>query len=101
MLYKNKKGQAVGELKEDGVFRKRVDSTKHYMKIMSGYGLDKSILDSLQEKECVKIKIMEDDKKVYEIALPDFLNHAVERDFGHGKQMFCSLKFFTCIVSLQ
>lgn len=97
MIYKNQKGQIAGELGEDTAFRKKVDSKKHYMKIMSGYGIDTDILDSLKEDGCTKIKLLENSISVYEIPLDDFVEHSVERDFGHGKQSFCSLKFFTKI----
>ncbi len=95
LQYTNAKKQIVGELGQDSVFRKRVNSLKHFMKQMSGYGLDKKIVSSLKEKECIKIKILEDGTKLYEIFLEDFIKHGVERDYGHGLQVFCSLKYFT------
>lgn len=94
MWYTNKKGQKVGELK-DGIFRKKVSGSKHLLKMMDAWGIDKYIVEELkkQEVEEIRIKDIETDS-VYKTSLDVFLGHSVERNFGAGEQLFLSRKFF-------
>lgn len=94
MLFHNTKQQVVGELKE-GIFRKKVYGSKHLLKLMDAWGIDSSIIRHLQLEKAtqVRIKDMETDT-VYAISLDDFMLHSVERDYGAGKQLFVSRKFF-------
>lgn len=93
--YKNNRGQFCGWLSEDKIYRKEVDSRKHKMNIMDGYGIDKRIVDDLRNDLCTEIRIKETDlHRILHISMEDFLEHSVLRNFD-GEQLFVSLKYFT------
>lgn len=95
MLFRNEKGQRVGELK-DGVYRKIVSGSKHLQKNMDAWAIDSKIVDTLIKEDAQEIRIKDSETdNVYMIPVSEFISHSVERNFGFGKQMFVSRKFFT------
>ena len=72
-----------------GTFRKQVNSTKHKLRVINGYGIDKDVVTRLAELECHEIRIKErDTERIYTISFDDFVRGAVERNLGHSPQLF-------------
>lgn len=91
MLYRNYKGQIVGELKGD-YYYKDVDSRKHFMYKFNGYGIDKHIIKQLSEAECKGIYIREKDTgDIYFVDMATFVANAVEQSY-QTIQLFINIK---------
>lgn len=96
----NNNGKLAGTLK-DGIYRKKVDSVKHKMRMFNAYGIDKKIMLQLKELGCEEIRIKEvDTERVLSARMDDFLNNGIERSFD-GDQVFLPVKFFTNINDKQ
>jgi hypothetical protein len=93
--YRNKKGYVIGTLK-DGKFRKKVVKDRHLFKIFDAWGIDSQVVEDLKKEKTEEIRILETTEDVvYSVPLEQFIEHSVEKDFGDGKQLFVSRKFFT------
>lgn len=93
--YKNHKGQFCGWLSDDKIYRKEVDPSKHKLKIMEAYGIDKRIMDDLRNELCTEIRIRESPSgRILSISFDDFLEKSVLRNF-ETEQLFVSIKYFT------
>ncbi len=93
--YKNKRGQMIGWLSDDKVFRKKVNFNKHFFFKLNSWALDKNVVDDLTQMDCVEIRLKDTkDGTIYSIALEVFLQAAVEDDYGHGKQYFVREKYW-------
>ena len=93
MIFKNKKGQIVGGLK-DGDFRKQVKLSKHLFRLFDGWGIDASVIETLGENDCKEIRILDTESStVYKVDFEGWLKHKVDRDF-ETPQQFVSRKFF-------
>lgn len=80
-FYTNDKGQRVGNLYK-GVFRKEVKKSKHLMRNMNGYGLDKSIVEALSLEGCKEIRILDTDSQVvHSVAFATFKEKGVSIDY--------------------
>ena len=89
----NPKGKVCGWW-TDGIYRKRVDPSKHLLKIMDAYGIEENIVQELKNLGTNEIRIMETDTcRVLSIPFDGFLKNGVTRNF-ESKQMFVSRKFF-------
>ena len=62
----------VGEL-TDGIFIKKVNRKKHYLRVAKGYAIQKSVVEMLIENDCKEIKIVENKNRVLSIAMDTFL----------------------------
>ncbi len=94
--YKSSKGQVVGSLTDTKVYKKRVHLSRHLLKIMDAWGIDSEIVKMIQKEGCKEIETIDvENNVVYRISFDDFMAKQVERDFGAGKQMFVSRKFWT------
>lgn len=92
-IFKNQKGQKIGWLDEHGVFRKVVSSSRHRLKVMDAWGIDKRVVDEL-DGSCKEIKIKDDETGiVYHCTFETFKEIGVLRDFV-GEQVFLPLKYF-------
>ena len=90
----NDKGQICGYILQDGIYRKKVNSKKHRMRLLDGYGIDERIVKKIKDL-VPEIRILETDtNNIYSISMSDFLEHSVVRNF-EGEQRFCSVKYFT------
>lgn len=92
-------GKRIGWYKpEQKIYRKTVDKNKHLLKIMDAWGIQSTVIDELKDLGCEEIRIKEtQEEEVYSIGFETFMYHAVERDFGAGKQRFVSRKFFDTV----
>ena len=88
LKYQNK---VIGEL-ENGVFHKKVSDNKHLMKIYDAYGID---AQAFREHLLNAKIVIESESGIYESDAKTFQEKGIERDFGYGKQIFLSRKFFT------
>ena len=71
----------------NGVFTKKV-SSKHYMKIVQGYGIQEDVIRQLAEAGCKKI-ILKTVTGNLESDFSDWLSPSIKvLDYGHGKQRF-------------
>lgn len=90
-VYRNQKGQVVGELKE-GIFRKKVNSSRHRLRIFPAYGLDAHILDDLELSGAKEIRLKETDtKNIYSTTIENFRKHHIAKNLSHGLQVFLPL----------
>ena len=95
MLFRNAKGKVVGELAGD-IYRKKVEGSKHLLKMMDAWGIDKSIVVELVSLGAQEIRILDTETDiVYSIPVTTFVDKSVVRDFGDTEQMFLSRHFFT------
>lgn len=79
----------------DGVFKKRVHSQKHKMKILDAYGIEKFVVDELDTLDVTEIRIKEEDTgNVFSIPYTDFKEKRFLKDF-QTPQYFLQLKYFT------
>lgn len=79
----------------DGVFKKRVDSKKHKMKILDAYGIEKSVVDELDAMDIKEIRIKEEDTgTVFITSYENFISHRFLKDF-QTPQYFLCLKHFS------
>lgn len=93
--FKNNKGQDIGWYK-DGIFRKKVKESKHLLRLVDGWGIDRTVLDKLSTLGCQAIRIKcTETNTIYAISFDDFMDNAVQRDFGAGEQCFVSRKYFS------
>lgn len=91
-MYRNSNNKVIGEERGDTYFSNRKGS-KHLMRIMDAWGIDKNVLDSIK---ATRISITDTEtKKTYSISKDEFIAHGVKRNFGFGEQVFTSRKFFT------
>lgn len=95
MLFRNAKGKIVGELVND-IYRKKVEGSKHLLKMMDAWGIDKSIVVELVSHGAQEIRILDTESDiVYSVPVTEFVDKSVVRDFGETEQMFLSRHFFT------
>lgn len=79
---------------EDKIYRKKVDSKIHKLRLMDAYGIDEEIIEELKKAKCNSIRILETDTNtVLSIPFPVFMKNSVKRKFD-GTQFFVSVKFF-------
>ena len=100
MNFFNNKGKQVGELKE-GVYRSVRQGSKHIMKMFDGWGIDRKIMDTLNQEKCTQIRILDSETGIVYIATPaKFKEKGVEKNFD-GLQIFLARKYFEQINSKQ
>lgn len=79
----------------DGVFKKRVHSQKHKMKILDAYGIEKFVVDYLDANPVTEIRIKEDDTgTVFSVSYEEFKEKRFLKDF-QTPQYFLQMKYFT------
>lgn len=87
----------VGTLKKGNtglIFRKDVLRKKHYMDVVKGYGVQKTIFDRYLRGKKGVIQIKELDTGRFLVASIDtWLKHSKSGNYGDGKQIFLSRKF--------
>jgi hypothetical protein len=92
--FTNSSGQMIGWLDEEGIFRKRVRRSRHLLKVMNAWGIDKAVVDEIADT-CKQIRIFDaDSDMVYSCDMETFKTLGVMRDFV-GQQVFLPLKYFT------
>lgn len=86
-------GKVVGQI-HDGVFTKVVDKSKHFMRNLNSWGIDKEVLNQLPDD----MSIVYFDPKLdtqWQISAIEWREKGYEQDWGHGVQSFLNEKFFT------
>ena len=90
----NKKGQLAGYL-INGIYRKRVDSTKHKLKVMEAYGVDLDIINALKELGTTEIRVLETDTDtILSVNFEEFRTIGVIRNLD-GLQVFLPTKYWS------
>lgn len=78
----------------DGVYRKRVNSQKHRLKVADAYGIDKCIIEELKTLKTVKIRVLEEDKGVVlDVDFDFFIEKGFERNLD-TPQVFLPVRYF-------
>lgn len=93
-IYKNNKGKICGYLMNDGIYRKKVDSKKHKLRVMDAYGVDLDIVNELKNAGCTEIRILEIDTSIIlSISFLEFVEKGVTRNLD-GEQVLLPVKYF-------
>lgn len=93
--FRNSEGKVIGKVSGD-VFSKRVLASRHLLKALDAWGIDKSVIDSLVKEGVQNIVIYEKEGGIYyEVSVEDFVAKGIEGDFGHGRQIFLPRTNFT------
>ena len=76
-------------------FYREMYSSKHKFNTYNAWGLQ-SILLPVLKRDGVKwlYQYEKKSKRMYRISLKDFEEKSIEEDYGDGKQLFCSEKYF-------
>jgi len=91
-IFYNYKNQPVGKL-HNGIYLKKVDPKKHFMKIYQGYGVSLSVFNELKEIGCKEIRL-NTGEDLYKIPIDEFELHSVKANY-EDPQIFCPLKWYT------
>jgi hypothetical protein len=75
------------------VFRKNVTRSKHYFKVVKGYGIQKEIFDKYLRGKKGVIQIKEDTGKFLVASIDTWTEHSKSGNYGDGKQIFLSERF--------
>jgi hypothetical protein len=68
--YTNPRGQIVGYMKEDKVYRREAVMSKHHLRMMGGaWGISMEIFNKLREDGCETIEIKTDTGKTYTVSV--------------------------------
>lgn len=85
------KGEKTVGILKDGVFRKKIDMAKHFMRKNRSFGID---FDTFQELDPnTKIELVSRDK-TYSATWLDFATWGTIENFGHGRQIFLNIDKF-------
>lgn len=88
------KGKRYGWI-DNGVFKKRVTSTKHKMRVLDAYGIEGKIVKELDLLELTEIRIKEDDTgNVYSVSYEKFKENRFLKNF-QTPQYFIQMKYLT------
>ena len=95
--HKNERGAVIGLYSFDKkTFKKIVDRRKHLLRIMDAWGIQSTAIAEIINDGGEWLQVFDKhDGILYEISIEEFKKRAVERDFGDGKQLFVSRKYFT------
>lgn len=80
---------------DQGIFRKRVNSKRHKMRVLDAYGVDEGIVKALDLSDITEIRIKEDDTgDVYSISYEKFKENRFIKNF-QTPQYFIQMKYLT------
>ena len=92
--FKNEKGNTIGNL-FNGIYRKKVQRSKHLFKKLNGWGIDKPVLEKLQQKGCKEIRILDTERDIiYSCPRDMFMTNGVYIHYD-GPQIVLSLHYFS------
>ena len=77
------------------IFYREVRKANHAFRRFEAWSIQSSVLPVLQEAGVEWIYQYDRDEGMEKISVQDFLDKAVERDHGEGRQMYVSCKYFT------
>jgi hypothetical protein len=101
LTYDPKKGKNVLVGTITGTTLLREVTEKHFMRVVGGYGIQEPALQqarSLGVKTIIQIVKETNEKWIGTI--DNWINNSKTMDFGHGKQVFLSLKYMTLLVTI-
>lgn len=79
----------------DLTFRKNVRKSRHFQWSLKAWGIDRIIFNALGKRGCQNIIIRDRDSgDVYSADYGHFKVSGIERDFGHGVQLFLQDMFW-------
>ena len=81
----NKKGQIIGSLYDDGIFRKKVSREINLYKRDNAWGMDADVLKELPEK--TEIRILDMDTNIVYITTKEVFAGGSRIDYGHSPQI--------------
>ena len=92
--FKNNKGKICGYFMNDNIYRKKVDSTKHKLRVADAYGIDCNIVEELKTLGCTEVRILETDTNlILSIPFDEFVEKGFDRNLD-GQQKFLPTKYF-------
>ncbi len=77
------------------VFYREVRKTDHAFKRFDAWSIQSCVLPILQESGVQDIYQYDKGQGMSRIGVADFLEKAIERDHGDGKQLYVSTRYFT------
>lgn len=87
----------IGQLEKNDmgiIFTKKVKRSKHFMRRVSGYGIQKEAFDQYLRGKLGVIEIVETDtKKTLVASIGVWEEHGSHQNFGFGRQVFLSEKY--------
>jgi hypothetical protein len=92
--FTNQKGKRIGTVSGD-TYSKKVKKSKHLLRILNAWGIDKEVVDHLARSGVTKVLIHESEEKIdYFVPLSEFIEKGILRDFGHSPQVFLPITSF-------
>lgn len=89
--------RTVGYFQEYGeygnIFFKQVERAKHYMRVLSGYGIQKEAYDKIKQKIKWIIIFEKDTNNRLLSKIEDWKEHSSAQNYGSGRQVFLSEKY--------
>lgn len=86
---RNVDGKVVGNI-VDGVLQKKVRRSKHFMRVLNGWGMDTDIF----KHDFNEVKILDtENETLYVSKRDDWLTHGIRKNFGYGHQIILPLRF--------
>lgn len=82
---------------EGGTLHIQRTKKKHFYRKLNAYGMDRELLEKLQEMDCDTIRLHEKDTdEYYETTLELFLKKGLPNNYaGHGAQLFLPIRRWT------
>ena len=99
LIIRDPKGfnKTVGYFQEYGeygnIFFKQVTRAKHFMRILSGYGIQKEAYDKIKQKIKWVIIFEKDTGNRLLSKIEDWKEHSSAQNYGSGRQVFLSEKY--------
>jgi len=92
----------VLNIKGEWSFYREVTKSQHAFHTFDAWSLQ-SILVPVLQQDNVKYIYQYDRQagKMYRILFDEFVDKSVERDFGEGKQLYCSTKYFKEVPNMS
>lgn len=87
----------AGIIAEDNgkkIFKKKVDPQVHFFRNLNAWGFQAELIDVFKSNNVEEIHV-EDNSKKYVTNLFTLIRNGIYGDYGHGRQIFLPLKFWT------
>ena len=95
ILIYDHRGVMSGDIRDNGMFHKRVDGSKHFLCRPPAITIETVIIEQLQKNNASSI-VVEDREtgKTYHSTLENFITHSVEYDRGYGRQRWLLFQYW-------
>gem|GEM_PF-1541843 len=80
-------GKNIGIL-ENNIFTKKVNRSKHFLRVLQAWGSDLSVLQELKRQGCKLVRLIESSGLIYEAPLQLIFERGIVKDLGYGPQLF-------------